>query len=994
MTEFFFVPMNLIALVALIAFAVVMGWLLSVALRNRIIFKLGVRNPRRRPAQTALIVFGLMLSTLVITSALGVGDTLAYTLKSMAVRDLGHTDEGISAATLNDDGKLTTPRFDYSRFERLRAQLEGYNKIDGLAPAITGRSLVVNLTARQNEPGIQLFAPDPDHLSGFGLMKNQQGQSVSLSDLGPDEVYLDRRAADRLDAHPGDDLLLSTVGNSLAVRLKSIVKGTSAGANSVVLMPLSRAQEFLQWGDQINAIYVSNKGGPLEGVEHSDEVTARLEDLLAGTGLEVDTIKQDRLRSAGLAGNAIATIFAFLGVFSIAAGVLLIFLIFAMLSAARKPEIGMARAVGMKRRQLVHMFLFEGTAYDLCAALVGVLLGMAVSVATASIIVGVLASAWPDIAFDLVYHFETSSMILAFVVGTLVTFITISLSSWKLSQLNIVRAIRDIPEPPLTRVGYQRPLVAISLLVLGLLLLLASLAIERASLLYLGFSLGITSVALLLRWLGLRERLVFSLAGIALVIWSLFFVSSLESVLGDMSLGIEVFFFSGLMMVLGSVWIVVYNLNLLLLVFAAVLGRIRGIVPALTTAVAHASSSRLGTGLTIAMFALVVFILTFMSVTIGASAPLFEDADLPSGGYDIVGIVPTSRPIEDISSVMGNATVLNTRDILAVGSLSTLSSLTSFHRVRQSGVASTKWKKYPVLGADDVFLDTNTFEFTTTAQGYESAADVWLAIRENPGYAVITADAVPSRSLSSMSRADSALLLEGPYRDDEVMSPVELDLQGGNMTLTIIGVIEPMNLNRGIYTSQNTLEQGLSLPVIPTTYLFKVADGVDAEATAHAIESEFFAYGMEARSIDEILEEESEIYFAISSLLQGFVALGLVVGIAALGVISVRAVIERRHEIGVLRAIGFKQRTVQLSFLLESSIVALLGIFIGVVLALLLSYQVVEFMKTEAEGLEFHIPWAQTLATAAAVWGASLLMTYLPSREASKIDPAEALRYE
>ena len=39
--------------------------------------------------------------------------------------------------------------------------------------------------------------------------------------------------------------------------------------------------------------------------------------------------------------------------------------------------------------------------------------------------------------------------------------------------------------------------------------------------------------------------------------------------------------------------------------------------------------------------------------------------------------------------------------------------------------------------------------------------------------------------------------------------------------------------------------------------------------------------------------------------------LGLVVGVAALGVISARSVVERRQQIGVLRAIGFRRRMVQ-----------------------------------------------------------------------------------
>lgn len=53
-------------------------------------------------------------------------------------------------------------------------------------------------------------------------------------------------------------------------------------------------------------------------------------------------------------------------------------------------------------------------------------------------------------------------------------------------------------------------------------------------------------------------------------------------------------------------------------------------------------------------------------------------------------------------------------------------------------------------------------------------------------------------------------------------------------------------------------------------------------------------------------------------LIQGFMGLGLIVGVAALGVISARSVVERRQQIGMLRAIGFRRSMVRDAFLLES----------------------------------------------------------------------------
>jgi putative ABC transport system permease protein len=240
--------------------------------------------------------------------------------------------------------------------------------------------------------------------------------------------------------------------------------------------------------------------------------------------------------------------------------------------------------------------------------------------------------------------------------------------------------------------------------------------------------------------------------------------------------------------------------------------------------------------------------------------------------------------------------------------------------------------------------------------------------------------------------------LEGVYQEDETMNPIEVELRDANsdsqMTLTIIGVLEQISFNFGIYTSQDTLAETWPVAAVPTTYLFKLAEGADAAGTADALEAAFLTHGMEAVSIEEVLDEANRTSFALNSLLQGFMSLGLVVGIAALGVISTRAVVERRHEIGVLRAIGYRRRTVQLSFLLESSIVALLGILIGVALGLALSYNVISFLEGQIEGLEFQISWLQIVVIVAVAYVASLLMTLLPAWHASRIYPAEALRYE
>ena len=124
-------------------------------------------------------------------------------------------------------------------------------------------------------------------------------------------------------------------------------------------------------------------------------------------------------------------------------------------------------------------------------------------------------------------------------------------------------------------------------------------------------------------------------------------------------------------------------------------------------------------------------------------------------------------------------------------------------------------------------------------------------------------------------------------------------------------------------------------------------------------------------------------------------ALGLLVGIAGLGVIAFRSVVERRQQIGMLRAIGYQRATVTLTFLLESSFVAVTGILSGVVGGAVLARNLLTSDSfTEGAAIHFAMPWPEVITIVAVAFACSLLMTWWPSRGASRVPVAEALRYE
>ncbi|HEY8236645.1 MAG TPA: ABC transporter permease, partial [Gaiellaceae bacterium] len=380
MSKLFGIPVGGLATALVLVLAVVLAAVGALALRNRIFLRLGVRNVGRRRGRSALIVVGLMLGTAIITAALATGDTMSHTIRSATVSALGQTDEVVAAkgveSSLATASDATGARyFPASYAQRIVRAASRSGLVDGVAPVIVEPIAVQDVSSRQNEPRVTLFASDPARLHGFGAIRAGD-KTVSLADLRPGQVYLNAKGADKLNAKPGDTLRIFAGSTVATVRVKAIVRYEGgATSDSGLMMPLGAAQRFVGKPGLVRAVFVSNT----HGVSQSNAVVKLLKPTVGPLGLETDKTKQHALKEADAAGAMFMSFFSTFGSFSIAAGILLIFLIFVMLAAERRGELGIARAVGTRRGHLVQMFVYEGIAYDLVAAAVGVLVGAVVA---------------------------------------------------------------------------------------------------------------------------------------------------------------------------------------------------------------------------------------------------------------------------------------------------------------------------------------------------------------------------------------------------------------------------------------------------------------------------------------------------------------------------------------------------------------------------------------------------------------------------------------
>jgi len=126
----------------------------------------------------------------------------------------------------------------------------------------------------------------------------------------------------------------------------------------------------------------------------------------------------------------------------------------------------------------------------------------------------------------------------------------------------------------------------------------------------------------------------------------------------------------------------------------------------------------------------------------------------------------------------------------------------------------------------------------------------------------------------------------------------------------------------------------------------------------------------------------------ISSFLQIYVSFGLAIGAVGMAVISIRNVAERKREIGMMRAIGFPRRQVMLSVLLELIVLGLIGLVIGIVNGLLVSLGFANLQNAT-----LIIPWETLGSYLSFIVLIALFAGSIPAYIASRIPPAEALRY-
>jgi len=965
-----------------IATGIALGFTVYLLVRRPILRRLALRQIMRRPTEAVLVVVGSLLGTALIVASMAVGDSLDRSVRQSAYDVLGPIDETVRSASLTV-GDTAADRLD---------ALSDDPRVDGVLTVRGDQSAAIHEEAGQPqaEPQALVWELDFDAAGEFG----GTGESgLDVAEPGPDEVVINDNLAQSLDATAGDEITFELYGQPQTFTVAGVVPAEGVAGMGVGAAVNRNA--FFQQGTLVNAAVavgrepmtttlISNRGGVESGEALTEEVeTAILDDLggLANSGAVVATPKQEVLEAAEETGDVLGSMFLFIASFSIIAGVLLLVNIFVMLTEERKGQLGILRAVGMRRRRVTAEFTIEGAIYGALAALLGAAVGLLVGRVVVILAVSIL-NGWntENNQLTLVYDVRPASLVNGICAGFLIAFVAVALTSVKIARTNIIAAIRDL-EPAKHRRN-RRWLTVLSALFTALFAAAAVPAVFVASSQGTGTYLfpALTAVcAVPLLRLVLPPPVVTSAVALAVLVWGL--VAHLVSPHIYDESSTSTYVVLGTMLSFAAVVLLSQHQAVLLRPLRRWIERPSESGLSLRLAVAYPTARRFRTGATLAMYSLIVFVIVLLTQI---SAIIQHGVDQSvidaSAGWTVRIDYNANTPIDEPERTLTEGPFDDQVDWVA------------------PLVTSAAWGNDPLHRTDDPVpalavgmpASVDGPALDSRLDGLVNDATAWDVVLSDPKYVMIDAFyASPGGPPGKPIEPGDTLALTNPRT-------------GETTDFTIAGLVTDGTAFYGIGGGEfrypvlmgHAAVQSIFGPdARESSVLMRTRPGTDVPALVRTLEGQFLSNGVVATDIKQTVRDSYSANTQFFQLMQGYLALGLFVGITGLGVVMVRSVRERRRTIGVLRALGFRARTVRRAFLTESTFIALEGIAVGTILGLITTYLL--YRNSPMFGsidVAFPIAWGEIGLTVGAALLASIIATALPARRAARIKPALAVR--
>lgn len=975
MTAPFFILSIVAIFIVIVTFILAMKW--------KILAKMGMRNALRRKVTMLLIIAGSLTGTAFIVGSFVINDSFQYFLYSGVRKNLGTIDEVVTPKS--------NPYFTNGEIEKIIGGLSTSQYVTSVLPIITKstvaapvgdlKSLDPNKISQVNFIGVNV-----QELKKFGdgalfPNVNLSGNNVVVSDVFADALNL--KVGDQFEAliNPfqiifGAPQIFKIVGIVPQLGILGY-KGTQ-GFTSPIFMSLDQMKSIFN-ADEYTEVLVANSGNYLSGAQYTKIVDDTLMNS-AGSFIKVNNVKEDQIKS--LNQGQIGWLFLILSGFSIGAGVLLLINVYTMLSDERMSDLGTLRAIGFSRRHVGFILYFEGFVYSLIASFAGVFVGLGIAwfmIEEFSSFAGNLKTQVMSFIntgnFDFVLHFTTTSLIYGFLVGLIVPSAVLLYMSFRIGRLNIVRAIRQIPETG----NENKKNRFISTLILFSFVALISFAGILSSNALVTYG-GIMILALIFPlFFGNKRlrRIIGNICSIGVVGFA--FASNLIPYIESQSdkslwlLGLRSF-----SILLAALFLLSYNFE----IFDHFLGFFsRGSSRAsVKLAIAETSQHKRRAGLTIAMYAIVIFVISLMTVI-----PYSETLQINSaqktifGGYDTVGIPMIGK--------------IN----LTSAQLSGLNFITDYATMSMISVKyASKGKMsndYQMVILNKKLVDGLNLQVKDAINGIKDLKGLWQYLDDHTGSVIAFGfnNLKIGQKVQISNEGGSSFNFSGPSQNVTISSTILKNPK----TFTVVGILDSTsNYNAipyGFYASgKTTSEFGTALH--PTEFLLTKLAGKDS-VQQYANFEKLTAF-MKIRFIFTLFSKQTVDLF--TNILNGFVNIintflyfGLSVGIIGLAILIVKSLHERRRTVGILKAIGMSQNMIFRSFFLEINFVVIVGILIGFISGIVTSYLIYLTLNLGS----VFIPWYRFLILGIIFYAISIIATFIPTRNATKIPPVEALRY-
>jgi putative ABC transport system permease protein len=927
-----------LAVVVIGLFVIVYAGLLVLAIRRPLLARLALREAVRRPGQSAVVVLGLMIGTMAIFAMQVLGDSFYDSQTRGALLAWGHVD--LIAA---DGGRFFEPALATA----LAADPGVHSSLGGVQAGVELTSSVIDLDRGNVKPLVMLVGFDPAAQGPFGSYRLTDGRTTLGQDLAIDEVLISASLANALDARSGDRLRVLIGPQQAEVRLAGIAEAQGPGAYTLrpaLFSPLANLRQLIG----VQGINVIRVAGPGEGQFEMDrahelapQVRAALLALPGGGSLKVREPKREDFDAqvTQVAGNR--SFYTALSLFVALAGAALVVNLGLALAEERRPRHAVLRALGLGRAGMVSLSVLEGALYSLAAAVAAIVPGALFGVALVSLLyVRVHTGAVDSRVAPVQYAITPGSMAISVAIGALIVLATLFATSVRSSRMQISSAIKNLPEPAFRRKRSKWATAFLAVVGLGSLaaLIAGNLPVRLAG------GLGFVILAAALVGGRISDRLRATLTGAALAVWAGANLASIKDIASNES---------GAVILLGVVT-AVFGLSLVvasnLRVLELPLGWLQGASRAtLRPSLAYLTRRPLRAGLGTGAFALILVLMTMTSILIPSFNGTFRSG---LNEYDIRVDAPTNANLSLPDSVrfqIARSITMRTRP----------------YRGELTDAGLTLKDEYvPLYSLSRSQLLAGPFELTNRESRFKSDADVWQALADDPHLVISPTYTIPGGTVT----------LAGPE---------------GPLKFRVAAVVRNVGL-WGIAGSEAAMAPFSTLPV-GSTILAKAAPGVDPIVTARQIGRALFSQGADARTIKEMFDTASNAGQAFTDMIRLLMGIGLLVGVLSLGILALRAVIERRRSIGMLRARGYRPGQILTGMVSEALITATCGALVGIGVGVPIS---VVMIKGYLPGARLEIDSASLVLIVGLLYLAVLAVTIVPALRAARLPAVEALRLE